>query len=64
MQRSTSEEVESAERDRGAVTYPSSDDVIVERDVRVKMPDGVHLAATVCRPDRDGQFRGCRVRDS
>lgn len=56
MQQFTVEDTASAERDRGTVTYPLPDGVIVERDVRVKMRDGVHLAATVCRPDRDGRF--------
>lgn len=56
MQQSTPEHPASAECDLGAVTYPLPDGVIVERDVRVKMRDGVHLAATVYRPDREGRF--------
>lgn len=45
-----------AERDRGTVTYPLPDSIIVERTVRVAMQDGVHLMATVFRPDGDGRF--------
>ena len=56
MQQLTSEHPAGADRDRGAITYPLPDGVIVERDVRVKMRDGVHLAATVFRPDREGRF--------
>lgn len=44
------------ERDRGAVTYPLPDGVTVERDIRVKMRDGIHLAVTVCRPAKQGRF--------
>lgn len=46
----------SGERDRGAVTYPLPAGITVERDIRVKMRDGVHLGATVCRPAKDGRF--------
>ena len=37
------------ERDRGAVTYPLPDGVLVERDIRVKMRDGVHLARALAQ---------------
>lgn len=40
----------------GALTHPLPDGIIVERDVRVRMRDGLHLAATVSRPEEDGQF--------
>jgi predicted acyl esterase len=43
-------------RDRGAVTYPLPSGIAVERNVKVRMGDGVHLAATVYRPDREGRF--------
>lgn len=56
MQQSTAEEPAGAERNRGAVTYPLPDGVIVERNVRVEVRDGVHLSATVCRPAGDGRF--------
>src|SRR5919204_6491052 len=31
-------------------------DVLVERDVRVRMPDGPHLAGHISRPDAPGRF--------
>ena len=43
-------------RDVGAVTYPLPADVVVERDIRVKMRDGVPLGVTVYRPTQDGPF--------
>ena len=56
MQDPTPEHIASTEHDLGVVTYPLPTGVIVERDVRVRMRDGVHLATTVCRPDKEGQF--------
>ena len=56
VQQSTFEHLAGPERDCGAVTYPLPVGVIVERDVRVRMRDGVHLAATVCRPEGEGRF--------
>lgn len=56
MHQSIPEHSASTERDRGAVTYPLPKCVIIERDVRVRMRDGAHLTATVCRPDREGRF--------
>jgi len=56
MQDSKREHTAGTERDLGAVTFPLPAGVIVERDLRVKMRDGVHLAATVYRPDREGRF--------
>ena len=56
MPEETAEPSVNAARDRGAVTYPLPDAVKIERDVRVRMRDGVHLAATVYRPDREGRF--------
>lgn len=48
--------VEGADRDRGAVTCPLPDGVLVERDHHVTMRDGVRLAVTVFRPARAGRF--------
>lgn len=45
-----------ANRDLGAVTHPLPDGVVVDRGVRVRMRDGLHLAATVFRPEGDGEF--------
>ena len=56
MQQPTAEDPTGANRDLGAVTSPLPHGVIVQRDVRVRMRDGVELAATVCRPDGDGRF--------
>ena len=47
--------ISDSEQDCGAVTYPLPKGIFVDPDVRVRMRDGVHLAATVYRPDRDGQ---------
>lgn len=47
---------EKLERDRGAVTYPLPSGVVVERDIRVRMRDGVHLGVTVYRPGQEGRF--------
>ena len=49
-------EVRTEDRDPGAVTYPLPDGIIIERNVRVRMRDGVHLAVTVCRPEGGGRF--------
>ena len=38
------------------MTYPLPEDVLIDRKVRVRMTDGVHLAVTVARPDRPGRF--------
>lgn len=56
MDQSTIEHPAEAGGDLGAITYPLPEGIIVERDVRVKMRDGIHLAATVCRPAREGRF--------
>ena len=48
--------IANSDRDLGAVTYPLPEGITVERDIRVKMRDGVQLAVTVCRPDTKGQF--------
>ncbi|PRY39429.1 CocE/NonD family hydrolase [Umezawaea tangerina] len=47
---------EDARQDLGAVTHPLPDGVVVERDVRVAMRDGVRLAVTVYRPREAGRF--------
>ena len=49
-------QVSEDDRDRGIVTYPLSAGVLTERDVRVPMRDGVHLAATVFRPDAQARY--------
>lgn len=56
MQQPTAERAISQEGDRGAITHPLPEGVIVDRDVRVKMRDGVHLGVTVWRPEREGRF--------
>jgi uncharacterized protein len=45
-----------ASADRGAIAYPLPDGVIVERNLRVKMRDGIHLSVTAWRPEKKGQF--------
>ena len=42
--------------DRGAVTHPLPEGVRIERDIRISMRDGVHLAATIYRPESEGRF--------
>jgi predicted acyl esterase len=54
MQKSTPGRQASA--DRGAVTYPLPEGVMVERNVRVRMRDGIHLSVTVWRPSKTGRF--------
>jgi uncharacterized protein len=44
------------ESDRGAVTYPLPDGIVVERKIPVVMRDGVKLSATVFRPSRPGRY--------
>lgn len=56
MMHSTVEDLGRSDRDLGAVTYPLPSDVVVERNVRVKMRDGVHLGVTVYRPSKEGRF--------
>ena len=41
-------------RDLGAVTYPLPSGLEVERNIRVRMRDGVHLRVTVYRPSSGG----------
>lgn len=45
-----------ATADLGALTYPLRAEVINDRDVSVAMRDGVHLNATVFRPDATGRY--------
>lgn len=56
MQQSTAEYPVSPYGDRGPITHPLPAGIVVDRTVRVKMRDGVHLGATVWRPDREGRF--------
>lgn len=56
MQQSSLDTSRTNERDLGAVTYPLPEGIIIERDVRVKMRDDIHLDATVYRPAKEGRY--------
>lgn len=56
MENATLEQVENVDPDRGAITYPLPQGIIVERNIRVAMRDGIHLEATVYRPEAEGQY--------
>src|ERR1700754_1010256 len=43
------------QRERAEVPEPDYK-IKVERNVRVRMPDGVELAAVIIRPDHEGRF--------
>jgi len=49
-------ENEGLDADLGTVTHPLPPGVIVERDVRVKVRDGVLLDVTVARPEGEGRY--------
>lgn len=51
-----SETARNTDPDLGAVTYPLPDSIIVDRSIRVRMRDGVHLEATVYRPAKEGRY--------
>ncbi|KKW91612.1 CocE/NonD family hydrolase [Sphingobium chungbukense] len=52
----TYEAANMVEQDLGAVTYPLPEGIVVDRDVRVRMRDGVHLEATIYRPIAEGRY--------